>query len=51
MRISTVIMTSIVGGIIGATLGRAIGIIPTMSIAFILGSIIGYVNEKYLKWD
>lgn len=49
MKLSTVIMVSALGGILGATLGRVIGELPTIVIAFILGGILAYINEKYIR--
>ena len=49
MKLSTVIMVSALGGMLGATLGRVIGEQPTMAIAFILGVLVAYINEKYNK--
>ena len=49
MKLSTIIMVSALGGILGATLGRVIGELPTMVIAFILGGILAYINEKYIR--
>ena len=47
MKSSTIIMVSALGGILGATLGRVIGMPSTMVIAFILGGIVTFINEKY----
>lgn len=47
MKLSTIIMVSVLGGMLGVTLGRVIGELPTMAIAFILGVILTYINEKY----
>lgn len=49
MKSSTIIMASALGGILGATLGRVIGELPTIVIAFILGGILAYINEKYIR--
>lgn len=49
MKSSTIIMVSALGGMLGATLGRVIGELPTIVIAFILGGILTYINEKYNK--
>ena len=47
MKNSTIIMVNALGGILGLALGRVIGVLPTIVIAFILGGILTYVNEKY----
>ena len=49
MKTSTIIMVSALGGMLGVTLGRVIGELPTMVIAFILGGILAYINEKYIR--
>lgn len=49
MKTSTIIMGSALGGMLGATLGRVIGELPTIVIAFILGGILAYINEKYIR--
>lgn len=47
MKTSTIIIVSAMAGMLGVTLGRVIGMLPTMVIAFILGGIVTFINEKY----
>lgn len=49
MKSSTIIMVCALGGMLGAALGGVIGETPTTAIAFILGLLVAYINEKYNK--
>ena len=47
MKLSSTIMTIAIGWILGLTLGKVIGVIPTMVLSFIIGGTITYINERY----
>lgn len=47
MKLSTIIIETIIGAVLGLTLGKVIGVFATVAVSFILGGAVAYINERY----